>query len=147
MNAFFIIPTNVKQSFGELFMTHPPLEKRLARPRRDRAGDGPAGLVVVGLGDILFGQKKLKGAKLDKLFALSTAQVTLEAELGLQPAGVGRGRLQAAVGGGVRAGRERDARSSSSRRSRLRLEGEAARTDELRLRVARRRGRATSRIS
>jgi heat shock protein HtpX len=31
MNAFFIIPTNVKRTFGELFMTHPPLEKRLAR--------------------------------------------------------------------------------------------------------------------
>jgi heat shock protein HtpX len=31
MNAFFIVPTNWKRSFGELFMTHPPLEKRLAR--------------------------------------------------------------------------------------------------------------------
>jgi heat shock protein HtpX len=30
MNAFFIIPTNVKSAFGELFMTHPPMEKRLA---------------------------------------------------------------------------------------------------------------------
>jgi heat shock protein HtpX len=30
MNAFFIIPTNVKGSIGGLFMTHPPLEKRLA---------------------------------------------------------------------------------------------------------------------
>jgi heat shock protein HtpX len=31
MNAFFIIPTSVKSSLGELFATHPPLEKRLAR--------------------------------------------------------------------------------------------------------------------
>ncbi|HEX2293207.1 MAG TPA: zinc metalloprotease HtpX [Gaiellaceae bacterium] len=31
MNAFFIVPTNVKSSFAELLMTHPPLEKRLAR--------------------------------------------------------------------------------------------------------------------
>jgi heat shock protein HtpX len=31
MNAFFIVPTNVKSSFAELFMTHTPLEKRLAR--------------------------------------------------------------------------------------------------------------------
>jgi heat shock protein HtpX len=31
MNAFFIVPTNWKQSFGEIFLTHPPLEKRLAR--------------------------------------------------------------------------------------------------------------------
>jgi heat shock protein HtpX len=30
MNAFFIIPTNIKSAFGELFATHPPLEKRLA---------------------------------------------------------------------------------------------------------------------
>jgi heat shock protein HtpX len=31
LNAFFIVPTNVKSSFAELLMTHPPLEKRLAR--------------------------------------------------------------------------------------------------------------------
>ena len=31
MNAFYIIPTNVKRSAATLFMTHPPLEKRLAR--------------------------------------------------------------------------------------------------------------------
>ncbi|MFL5917243.1 MAG: zinc metalloprotease HtpX [Gaiellaceae bacterium] len=30
MNAFFIIPTKVKGSMSQLFMTHPPLEKRLA---------------------------------------------------------------------------------------------------------------------
>jgi heat shock protein HtpX len=29
MNAFFIIPTNWRKRGGELFMTHPPLEKRL----------------------------------------------------------------------------------------------------------------------
>jgi len=31
MNAFFIVPTSVKRGAAELFMTHPPLEKRLAR--------------------------------------------------------------------------------------------------------------------
>jgi heat shock protein HtpX len=31
MNAFFIIPTSVKQSVGTLFMTHPPMEKRIER--------------------------------------------------------------------------------------------------------------------
>jgi hypothetical protein len=41
----------------------------------------------MGLTDVLFGRKKLRGANLDKLFALTTAQVTLEAELGLKPAG------------------------------------------------------------
>ena len=30
MNAFFIIPTSVKESVASLFMDHPPLEKRLA---------------------------------------------------------------------------------------------------------------------
>ena len=30
MNAFFIVPTNWKKATTELFMTHPPLEKRLA---------------------------------------------------------------------------------------------------------------------
>jgi heat shock protein HtpX len=30
MNAFFIVPTSVKSAFGELFLTHPPMEKRLA---------------------------------------------------------------------------------------------------------------------
>src|SRR5215471_17969784 len=30
MNAFFIIPAGVKQATAELFMDHPPLEKRLA---------------------------------------------------------------------------------------------------------------------
>jgi heat shock protein HtpX len=30
MNAFFIVPTNWRSRAGELFMTHPPLEKRLA---------------------------------------------------------------------------------------------------------------------
>jgi heat shock protein HtpX len=30
MNAFFIVPTNWKRQMGELMMSHPPLEKRLA---------------------------------------------------------------------------------------------------------------------
>jgi heat shock protein HtpX len=30
LNAFFIIPTNIGQRVGEVFMDHPPLEKRLA---------------------------------------------------------------------------------------------------------------------
>jgi hypothetical protein len=42
----------------------------------------------VGFTDVLFGRKKLKGAKLDRLFALSAAQITLETEIGLKPAGV-----------------------------------------------------------
>ena len=41
----------------------------------------------MGLGDVLFGRKKLRGPNLDKLFALTTAQLTLESELNLKPAG------------------------------------------------------------
>lgn len=42
----------------------------------------------MGVLDVLLGRKRLKGAKLDRLFGLSTARITLEAELGLRPAGV-----------------------------------------------------------
>jgi hypothetical protein len=40
----------------------------------------------MGLTDVLFGRKRLKEAQSERLFALSTARVTLEAELGLKPA-------------------------------------------------------------
>jgi hypothetical protein len=41
----------------------------------------------LGFADVLFGRKKLKDAKSERLFAISTARITLEAELGLKPAG------------------------------------------------------------
>jgi len=41
----------------------------------------------VGLADVLFGRKRLKQPAEDRVFAVSTARVTLEAELGLKPAG------------------------------------------------------------
>jgi len=40
----------------------------------------------VGLTDVLFGRKNLKEAQGERLFALSTARVTLDVELGLKPA-------------------------------------------------------------
>ncbi|HYY63085.1 MAG TPA: hypothetical protein VE688_00620 [Gaiellaceae bacterium] len=43
----------------------------------------------MGLADVLFGRKKLKGPAQERLFALTTAQVTLDTELGLKPAGAG----------------------------------------------------------
>jgi hypothetical protein len=43
----------------------------------------------MGLGNVLFGRKKLKAPNQDSLFALTTACVTLQTELGLKPAGVG----------------------------------------------------------
>ena len=43
----------------------------------------------MGLRDVLFGKKKLAEPKADQLFALVTAAVTLEVELGLKTAGAG----------------------------------------------------------
>jgi PspAB-like protein len=43
----------------------------------------------LGLTDILFGRKKLKGPAGERLFALSTAAVTLDTECSLKPAGAG----------------------------------------------------------
>ena len=43
----------------------------------------------MGLADVLLGRKKLKSPAEDRLFALSTARVTLDAELGLKTAGAG----------------------------------------------------------
>jgi len=43
----------------------------------------------VGLRDALFGKQKLAGPARERLFALSTAAVTLDTELGLRPAGAG----------------------------------------------------------
>jgi hypothetical protein len=41
----------------------------------------------LGLGNILFGRKKLKDAVGERLFAISTARITLETELDLKPTG------------------------------------------------------------
>jgi len=43
----------------------------------------------VGLGNVLFGRKKLKGPARDRLFALTTAAVTLDVSCSLKTAGVG----------------------------------------------------------
>jgi hypothetical protein len=43
----------------------------------------------VGLTDVLFGRKKLKEPARDRLFALTTAAVTLDMECGLKPGGAG----------------------------------------------------------
>jgi hypothetical protein len=41
----------------------------------------------VGLRDVLFGRKKLKDPAKERLFAMSTARITLETELDLKPSG------------------------------------------------------------
>ncbi|HZS23600.1 MAG TPA: hypothetical protein VFA30_01315 [Gaiellaceae bacterium] len=43
----------------------------------------------MGLTDVLFGRKKLKEPARDRLFALTTAAVTLDVECGLKPSGAG----------------------------------------------------------
>jgi hypothetical protein len=43
----------------------------------------------LGLRDVLFGRKKLKDPARDRLFAISTARITLESELDMKPAGAG----------------------------------------------------------
>jgi len=43
----------------------------------------------MGFTDVLFGRKKLKGPAGDRLFALTTAAVTLDVSCGLKPAGAG----------------------------------------------------------
>jgi hypothetical protein len=48
---------------------------------------GAASGALVGLRDVLFGRKKLKDPARERLFAISTARITLEAELDLKSAG------------------------------------------------------------
>ena len=43
----------------------------------------------MGLGDVLFGRKKLKAPAAERLFAISTAAVTLDTSCSLTTAGVG----------------------------------------------------------
>ena len=47
-----------------------------------------ASLSALGLRDVLLGKKKLSGPARDRLFALTTAAVTMDTELGLRTAGV-----------------------------------------------------------
>jgi len=54
-------------------------------PRRRSSRGRPS----LGLTDVLFGRKKLKGPARDRLFALTTAAVTLNVECGLKPSGAG----------------------------------------------------------
>ena len=47
MNAFFIVPTSVKKSIGTLFMSHPPMEKRIAALSRIEAQLQSTGMPAV----------------------------------------------------------------------------------------------------
>ena len=96
MNAFFIIPTNWRSSFGAALPHAPAASRSVSRRWRRSPVDGQGRLErPLGLGDLLFGRKKLTGPNKERLFAISTARVTLQA--GAWPeADRRRGVLQAA---------------------------------------------------
>ena len=138
MNAFFIIPTSVKKGAASLFMTHPPLEKRLAALRRSpgrwvarleraAASDIEATRLAVGLRDVLLGKKKLAAPARERLFALTTAAVTLRHRARTAHGRRGGSRLQAPLRRRIRPGRERPPAVARRGRGRARLEARAAR--------------------
>ena len=89
MNAFFIVPAGVKNSVRSLFATHPPMEKRIERlVELETQLQRPAS--AVGFLDALLGgkDKKLKAPAPDRLFAMTTAQITLETSLAMKHRGV-----------------------------------------------------------
>ena len=99
----------------------------------------------MGLGDVLFGRKKLKGPAGDRLFALTTAAVTLDVSCGLKPAGVGAlvfKPLSAGEFAQVDAGRRA---AAAGRRGLVGLEARAE-EGHVRLRVGRSSTTPTSRI-
>src|SRR5262249_59941068 len=59
----------------------PRARREAVAPKRPRNPEG------MGLRDALFGRKKLSEPRDDRLFALTTAAVTLDVELGLKTAG------------------------------------------------------------
>ena len=86
MNAFFIVPTNWRKRGGRVLHDAPAAREAARRAARDRARRWAGrSRSPLGLGDVLFGRKKLKEAAGERLFAISTARITLEAELGLKP--------------------------------------------------------------
>ena len=86
MNAFYIFPASVKQSVFNLFATHPPMEKRIAAlspPRGAAAGHAARWASSTRSS----GRRKVKGPAPDRLFAITTAAITLEAEHGIKTRG------------------------------------------------------------
>ena len=73
----------------------------------------------MGLTDVLFGRKKLKKAVQEKLFALTTARITLETELGLKPSGDAAVVFKPLSAARVRPGRERAPGAARRRRAEL----------------------------
>ena len=94
LNAFFFAPAmnlNAKASLSTIFSTHPSLERRLAELDKVQQQLGRTGGVgrSVGFLDTLLGRTKPVQPKLDDLFALPSAAVTLDAGAGFKPTGSG----------------------------------------------------------
>ena len=95
LNAFFFAPAmklNAKASLSTVFSTHPSLERRLAELDKVQQQLGRTGRVesaLVGFLDTLLGRTKPVQPKLDDLFALPSAAVTLDAGAGFKPTGSG----------------------------------------------------------
>ena len=96
MNAFFIIPAKAQVGVRRALHGSPAAREAPRRARRDRARDGPARSPRPHRAeqvDLWVSATSSSGARSsaeprdDRLFALSTAAVTLETELGLKPAG------------------------------------------------------------
>ena len=86
MSAFFILPAQ-DQEVADEHLRRPPAAR--AAPGRARAAGVPAAerRLTVGLRDILTGRHEVKGPAPDRLFAITTAYVTLQAEHQIDPAG------------------------------------------------------------
>ena len=97
MSAFFIIPAHANTAAAELFMDHPPLEKRLAALAEIAREMGRPVACRVGLRDALFGRNKLAEPK--RRPALLARHRRGDAGDGARTDHVGRGgdRVQAAV--------------------------------------------------
>ncbi len=85
MSAFFIVPARAKKSLMNIFADHPPLEQRLAALERLESQLQGTAAEPVGLRDILTGRHAVKGPAPDRMFAITTAYVTLEAEHQISP--------------------------------------------------------------
>ena len=99
MNAFFIAPAIGGVTLKTLTSTHPSLEQRLDQLARIQAELVPSrGLSGVGLWDAITGRSRAPQPDLDALFAVPSAAIALETELGLRPTGTGSVCFRAPAG-------------------------------------------------
>ena len=83
-NTLNIVPALSGQPVFNLFSTHPSTEARIAALEKMSQGDGG----LMGFLDSILGTTKLPESKTEKLFAISTAEVTLETKFNLKPDGL-----------------------------------------------------------